>query len=504
MGFDWGVAAGDPTASGAVVWTRVDPAMWTVDTEMTLEVATDVDMVNIVETVVVDSADFSSSRDYTYKYDFHGTLEAYTWYWYRFSYEGDVSAVGRFRTLPAATAKPQRVRFGLLTCQHYEEGYYNALGHLATQPGLDAIIHTGDMIYEYTRPDPLSGRDLTLPTGQAQEDKLIPASQADYFYLWRMYRSDAHMQAASAATGWIIVWDDHERWNDAHYSTDYAVMTGPDHPQREMPAAMAQNDTWAITAFRLYTPTRYPSGSPLYRAFVWGDLVELLMLDVRSYRSPHACGGTFAQRVYVAYCADMADPAQTMLGATQLAWLLNRLNSSAARWRVLGNPVMMGDLLLPSDDDPRYVRGTDAWSGFQYERGLILDAATVNAPGFVCLTGDLHAAVVQRLRDTGGDLVGIELMTPAVSSNSLGVELLASLGIGVTEAAHQTIFENNNADLDYIDAYTHGYMVVTLGRNDVGQAELYECDATDSEAAASLTQTWRFDRSGATLLEANC
>jgi hypothetical protein len=97
-------------------------------------------------------------------------------------------------------------------------------------------------------------------------------------------------------------------------------------------------------------PVIAPVGDPeqAYRSFTWGDLLDLFMIDVRSYRSPaiddidtSTPGG-----------AAIFDPDRTTLGAAQKASLKSSLSSAAACWKVLGNPYNMGVWRLADTDDP--------------------------------------------------------------------------------------------------------------------------------------------------------
>jgi alkaline phosphatase D len=60
---------------------------------------------------------------------------------------GEVSPVGRTRTAPDAEAQPPRLRFGLASCQQYEQGYFSACRHLLAED-VDLLVHVGDYTYE--------------------------------------------------------------------------------------------------------------------------------------------------------------------------------------------------------------------------------------------------------------------------------------------------------------------------------------------------------------------
>src|SRR4051812_40157001 len=89
--FPQGIASGDPSPDGVLLWTRVEGA-----SEVSYEVAGDRDFHTIVtsgiEVVSIDS-------DATVRVEVTG-LAPRTTYWYRFTANGVTSPVGRTRTAP--------------------------------------------------------------------------------------------------------------------------------------------------------------------------------------------------------------------------------------------------------------------------------------------------------------------------------------------------------------------------------------------------------------------
>lgn len=49
-------------------------------------------------------------------------------YWYRFSSGSAQSRIGRALTLPSPDSKPDRLRFGFVSCANFEHGYFSAYG----------------------------------------------------------------------------------------------------------------------------------------------------------------------------------------------------------------------------------------------------------------------------------------------------------------------------------------------------------------------------------------
>jgi len=127
----------------------------------------------------------------------------------------------------------------------------------------------------------------------------------------------------------------------------------------------------AYQAFYEHIPLRLaalPRGGELhlYRRMRWGDLADFSMLDARQYRTDQPCGdGEFPR------CPESLDPAVTMLGAEQEEWLYDGLARSRARWNVIAQQVMMGQL-DHNRGDPR-IYWHDAWDGYPVARQRLID-----------------------------------------------------------------------------------------------------------------------------------
>ena len=122
--FPLGVASGDPSPDGVVLWTRLalEPlqggGMPPEDVEVVWEVARDERMADVVQRGTTLA---SATLGHSVHVEVDG-LEPGRWYWYRFRTGVDESTVGRTRTLPAPGAPADRLRFAFASCQHYEQG----------------------------------------------------------------------------------------------------------------------------------------------------------------------------------------------------------------------------------------------------------------------------------------------------------------------------------------------------------------------------------------------
>jgi alkaline phosphatase D len=84
------------------------------------------------------------------------------------------------------------------------------------------------------------------------------------------------------------------------------------------------------------------------------------------------------------------DPERTLLGDDQEAWLDAELGGSTARWKILGQQVMVGQL-------PQFLN-VDQWDGYPAARDRLFDAIAAT-DDVVVLTGDIHSSWGIDIRD---------------------------------------------------------------------------------------------------------
>src|SRR5258708_16804385 len=152
--FGLGVASGGPRPDGFVLWTRLAPdplsaspatpgGMTGGDVPVAYESAGDEAMRDVVRRGVADA---QAAYGWSVHVDVAGLLPGRP-YWYRFLCGDAASRVGRAMTAPAAGAPVERMRFGFVSCSHYEFGYFSAYRHLADE-NPDMVLFLGDYIYE--------------------------------------------------------------------------------------------------------------------------------------------------------------------------------------------------------------------------------------------------------------------------------------------------------------------------------------------------------------------
>lgn len=457
--FAHGIASGDPLADRVILWTRVttsDPS----PVAVRWIIATDAALTTIVTR---GEATASPDSDYTVKVDATG-LSAGTTYYYAFAAAGKGRSItGRTRTLPSGDVA--RIRLATTSCANYNNGYFNAYARIADRSDLDVWIHLGDYIYEYA--DGVYGEI-------AAQRPLVPANETvtleDYRKRYAHYRSDPDLQEVHRQHPLIAVWDDHEIANDAYKG-------GAENHQPEEGDWEARKKA-ATRAFLEWLPIRV-SGDVLppkiYRAFSFGNLFDLIMLDTRLVGRDKPVGDTnpVSGSPDKGTPEQWADPTREILGQEQEAWLKGQLSDSKARgttWRFLGNQIIFSPTKDPRDGK---IVGTDFWDGYQATRTRIIEHLKTNAiDNLVILTGDIHtswaldvpADVATYDPATGSGSIGVEIVGPAVTSKGLDGDPLA-------ESA-PILLQGSNPHLKFNEVTRKGYVVVDVTKAKV-QAEWY-------------------------------
>ena len=213
--FQHGIASGDPTPHGVLLWTRVTPTPESTPgsgrgprVTVSWQVARDPGFRDVVRRGAAETAPW---RDHTVKVDVDG-LSPGRWYFYRFRCAGVTSRTGRTRTAPSPHALPDHLRFGVVSCANWQAGWFSAYRGIAARDDLHAVLHLGDYLYEYGPGQygyGQSERDIR-PHRPAHEMVAL----ADYRQRHAQYKTDPDLQDAHAKFPWIITWDDHEVTND--------------------------------------------------------------------------------------------------------------------------------------------------------------------------------------------------------------------------------------------------------------------------------------------------
>jgi alkaline phosphatase D len=502
LAFRHGVASGDPLPDAVVLWTRVTPRPGDDPgsgrgpvVPVTWEVATDAAFRRIMRSGTVPAG---PERDHTVKVDATGLAPATT-YWYRFRSQGTTSKTGRTRTAPAAGAAVPRLRMAVVSCANLQAGWFTAYRHLAARRDLDLVVHLGDYLYEYG-PGEYQARDVVVRPHDPPHEMV---TLADYRRRHAQYKADPDLQSLHAIAPWVVTWDDHESANDAWSG-------GAENHTPGAEGDWGRRKSFSQQAYAEWMPVRYSPGGQLYRRLRFGRLASLSMLDLRSYRDEQVGSG-----------ADPAieDPGRTIAGPEQLQFLLDGLADGQVQWKLVGNPVMIAPVRLPSSLDARAAQGiatlvdatlvdaeappvagvpynVDQWDGYPAERARVMghlrDRGISDA---VFLTGDIHSGWAADLPadpltyPVTGDSLGVELVCTSVTSDNL--DDILGVPPRTASPAVETAIKANNPHVKYLDFDSHGFSVLEVTPAGVQMDWYVLIDRTDPNSAAVWSTSWR-------------
>ncbi|KUN19253.1 alkaline phosphatase [Streptomyces antibioticus] len=486
-----GVASGDPLPDGILLWTRVTPVAAAIpgsglgpDTEVSWTVARDKAFTNIV---AKGSVTATAASDHTVKADVRGLAPATT-YWFRFSAGGTDSPAARTRTAPAADAAVTGLRFGVVSCANWEAGYFSPYRHLAARGDLDAWLHLGDYIYEYGTGE--YGTRDTVVRQHAPTHEIL--TLADYRVRHGKCKTDADLQALHAVAPVVAIWDDHEFANDAWSG-------GAENHTEGTEGTWAARQAAAKQAYFEWMPVRPAIAGTTYRRLRFGKLVDLSLLDLRSFRSQQVSVGN----------GSVDDPDRTLTGRAQLDWLKAGLKSSDTTWRLVGNSVMISpfaigslsaDLLKPLAKllglpQEGLALNTDQWDGYTDDRRELLAHLRSNAiRNTVFLTGDIHMAWANDVPVDAGTYplsasAATEFVVTSVTSDNL--DDLVKVPEGTVSALAAPVIKLANRHVHWVDTDRHGYGVLDITA-DRAQMDYYVVsDKTKANATSSWARSYR-------------
>lgn len=390
-----GVQTGDVTASRAVVWSRSDrPArlevQWSTSDRFT-------DARTVRGPAALESTGYTAQVDLTalppgeqivYRARFESLEMPGTW---------SEPVVGRFRTAPAAGAAPTRPIRLAWSGDEVGQGWGRDLdrGGLRIFEALrnaepDVFVHSGDIIYA---DQPLEAEvpldDGTVWRNVVTEAKAKVAETLDEFRGNFAYNlDDPHAQAFGSAVPLIAQWDDHEVVNnwfpgmqldrDDRYTVKSASLL----------AARARQALFEFVPMR-----RNPDEAErIYRSFSYGPLLDVFVLDLRSYRGPNTSG-----------LQAEPGPDTAMMGDAQMAWLQDALRASRATWKVIACDMPIGLVVrdFPRNGEPAFEAFANADDG--EPRGRELEVAALlsfmkreGIRNTVWITADVHYAAAHR------------------------------------------------------------------------------------------------------------
>jgi hypothetical protein len=167
------------------------------------------------------------------------------------------------------------------------------------------------------------------------------------------------------------VWDDH----------DYCVNNADTGCAARPQAIQAYDEYFVFSREPGAAPSAAQRGG-VWQRLAYGKDLDVFMLDARSNR-------------------DLTTVPPTMLGATQLNWLVNGLTTSTAAIKLIVSPVPFNAT----------TKAWDAWGYFPEERAAFL-AAIQGVAGVVIVSGDIHSGGAVEFGGPGGHSELPEISTP--------------------------------------------------------------------------------------------
>jgi alkaline phosphatase D len=374
-----GVQIGDVTAGRAILWSRSDrPARMIVEYSTTESFR---DLRTITGPHAIEATDFTARVDLTglppdqqifYRVLFRSLIDGKTL---------SAPAAGHFRTAPETA---RNIRF-LWSGDTVGQGWginpdrggmriYETMRQ--RQPNF--FIHSGDTIYadqpvpaEVKLPDGSIWRNLTT------EAKSKPAETLDEFrgaYLYNFL--DENVRRFNAEVPQIWQWDDHEVMNN--------WSPGKDLGGKSIHLLAAR----AIRAFLEYSPLRHSPDETerIYRKISYGPLLDVFVIDMRSYRGPNTYNRQEQESEETRY-----------LGKPQLEWLIEGLAGSRATWKVIASDMPLSLIVGDGKDPqgrPRFensANGDGPPLGRELEIGHVLQSIKRRSvKNIVWLTADTH------------------------------------------------------------------------------------------------------------------
>jgi alkaline phosphatase D len=323
-----GIQSGDPQSDRAIIWTRSDrPArLW-------LDWSTTASMANATR---VRGPYLLEDSDYTGRLDLTG-LPAGQEIFYRVVLQDlhnervlSEALPGHLRLPAALNSKPTRdVRFawsGDTAGQGW--GINEAWGGMKIYEQIrqvrpDFFLHSGDTIYA----DGPIAAQVKLADGSfwnnvvTEEVSKVAETLTEFRGRYRYNLMDANVRRMAAEVPQIWQWDDHEVSNNWSDSKDLSA--DKRYTEKSVPLLTAR----ATKAFLEYAPLRRTpdvESERVYRHLPQGPLLDLFVVDMRSYRGPNSHNLQTAETEESAF-----------MGRPQIAWLLEGLKRSKATWKVI-------------------------------------------------------------------------------------------------------------------------------------------------------------------------
>jgi alkaline phosphatase D len=330
-GFPSGVQSGDVLADRGLVWARSDrPARLWVEWSTTASFA---QVQRVRGPHALEVTDHSARVDLT-------GLPAGQDIFYRVQWEdlvgGQLSEpmAGHFRTAPSGRRDVRFLWSGDTVGQGF--GISDDFGGLKIYEAMrqrnpDFFIHNGDSIYA----DGPIQAEVKLADGGLWRNSVITEDKSKVAETLKEFRAahrynqlDPSFRRFNSEVMQVWQWDDHEVTNNYSASKDLSGDTRYTEKSVALLSARGQR------AFLENAPMRWSAQAEeerVYRKIPYGPLLDVFVIDMRSYRGPNSYNRQTA-----------IDAESQYLGAEQIAWLKRELKASRATWKVIASDMPLG------------------------------------------------------------------------------------------------------------------------------------------------------------------
>jgi alkaline phosphatase D len=326
-----GLQVGDVTADRALLWSRADrPSRLVVERSFHEDFR---DALRVRGPLALETTDYTARVDLT-------GLPANREVFVRVAFE-DLSSgkalsapvAGRFLTAPSSRRDVRFAWSGDTAGQGW--GINLEWGGMKCYEAVrrerpDFFVHCGDTIYA----DGPIQAEVKLADGSlwknvvTEEVSKVAESLAEFRGRYAYNLADQNVRRMSAEVPQIWQWDDHEVTNNWSDSKDLSA--DKRYTEKNVPLLVAR----ATRAFLEYAPMRYHGADEserVYRRIAYGPLLDVFVLDMRSYRGPNSNNRQ-----------EKPGPDAAFLGPQQLAWLKDGLRRSKAVWKVVSADMPIG------------------------------------------------------------------------------------------------------------------------------------------------------------------
>ncbi len=258
----------------------------------------------------------------------------------------------------------------------------------------DFFLCSGDTVYadgviqpSVTLPDGRVWRNITTP-----EKSKVAETLDEYRGNFRYNLLDENVRRFNAQVPSIVQWDDHEVRNNWYPGQ---ILDDARYTEKNIDVLAARSMRAFSEYFPISTlPARGEGGKDgkrgkddgrVYRVVRQGPLLDVFVLDMRTYRNANSPGR-------------QPDDATGILGAEQLAWLKKELSRSRAVWKVIASDMPLGIVVPDGPADFEAVAQGDPGAPLGRElqiAELLRHIKHARITGTVWLTADVHYTSAQ-------------------------------------------------------------------------------------------------------------